>query len=75
MPMPKEKIVEAIVERMTVRWFKLLVDEGAAPIAVIAIKQLPGKDFGTPVMCSLQDMDNDQLADLLLGISRRLRRA
>ena len=72
MPMPKEQIEAAIEDRLTVRWKKRCQEESAAPVCVVAIKQLPGKDFGVPVICTMDDMPNEQLAALLRGVAHQL---
>lgn len=73
MAMPKEAIEAAIKDRLEIRWKKRCLDEMAAPVCVIGIKQLAGPDFGVPVVCTLDDMPTKELADLLFGISRQLR--
>lgn len=74
MPMTKEQIAFAIQDRLADRWRRRMTEEDAAPVCVIGIKQLAGPGYATPVLCCTEDMPNDQLADLLLGVSRMLRR-
>jgi hypothetical protein len=71
--MTSDEIRAAIDDRLKLRWHKRLLDENAAPVCCIGIKQLQGPDWGVPVLCTLEEMPIDQLADLLLGISRFLR--
>jgi hypothetical protein len=73
MSMSREDIERAIEERLVQRWRQRCLDEMAAPVAVIALKQLDGPGFGVPVLCMLEDMDNEQLADLLLRLGHILR--
>lgn len=73
MPMPKEAIDAAIDERLTVLWRRRCKEESAAPVCLISIKQLDGPDYSQPVVSCCENMPDDQLADLLLGISRLLR--
>jgi len=72
MPMPKDQIEAAIDDRLVKRWRERCQHESAAPVCVIAIKQLPGRDFGQPVVCTCEDMPDEQLAGLLAGVSRLL---
>jgi hypothetical protein len=74
MSMHKEQIEAAIEDRLTVRWKKRCLDEMAAPVCVIAIKQLPGKDFGRTVVCTLEDMKDEELATLMAGVAHELMR-
>jgi len=71
--MSKRDITEAIDDRLEKRWRKRCHDESAVPICVVAIKQLAGHGAGTPMLCTLEDMDNALLADFLEGLARQLR--
>lgn len=73
MPMTKHSIRRAIEDRLCFRWRNRCQAEDAAPIAVVAVKQLAGPGFGTPVLCTTEDMDQNMLADMLEGIARQLR--
>lgn len=70
--MTKNEIHAAIKERLEKRWARRCKEELAAPVCVVAIKQLPGDDFGTPVLCTTEDMPNDKLAVLLAGAAKLL---
>lgn len=70
--MNKGQIEFAIRDRLTFRWKRRCQDEDAAPIFLIAIKQLPGPDFGTPVVVTVEGMPNEELAVLLMGIAKKL---
>jgi len=72
MPMPPDQIKAAIDDRLTVRWRKRLLEEMAAPIALIGIKQLAGRDFGRPVVVTLQELSNEELGALLIGAGMTL---
>lgn len=65
MAMPIEKIRDAIYERLANKWLKLCLSEAAAPVCVLAVKQLAGPSFGKPMVCTLEDMPNEQLAALM----------
>lgn len=73
MAMTKHSIRRAIEERLCFRWKNRCQSEDAAPVAVLAIKQLEGRDFGLPVLCTMEDMDKNMLADLLEGVAKQLR--
>lgn len=70
--MTREEILAAIIDRFGKRWSRRCEQEGAAPVAVIAIKQVPGPDFGSPVVCTLETMQSFELGALLIGIGRAL---
>jgi hypothetical protein len=74
MPMPKDQIAKAIEDRLCVRWKKQLLDENAAPVLVVGIKQLAGPSFGTPVVVTLEGMGDADLAVMLAGVVAELRR-
>jgi hypothetical protein len=71
--MRKEQIEAAIRERLEQRWKQRCIQELAAPVCVIAIKQMPGPNFGVPVVCTMEDMPNHDLAELLFGLYMELR--
>lgn len=72
MPMPRHQILESIEDRLCRRWKLKMQQENAAPIVAIGIKQLSTADFGTPVLCTLEDMNNHELAAFLMAIAEVL---
>ena len=73
MAMPIDRIIAAIDERLKDYWYKHCVEEAAAPVCVIAIKQLAGPAFGRSVVCMLEDMTNEDLAELRDRVAAELR--
>ena len=71
--MTKEQVWTAINDRLVGRWPARLREEGAVPIAVLAITQLGGPGYATPVVVAVEDITDQQLADFFELVSRDLR--
>lgn len=75
MSLTPEEIAAAIEDRLVQRWKSRCLEEEAAPICLIAIKQnktRPG--YGTPVVITTEDLPAEQLAALLQGAGNIMQR-
>jgi hypothetical protein len=41
-------------------------------VAIVAVRQKAGPGFGEPVICTTEEMPAGMLAELLIGIGRKL---
>jgi hypothetical protein len=72
--MPKEQIELAIEDRLCRRWKERCLEENAAPVFILAIKQLAGPGYGRPVLVTTEDISDKMLADFLRGAWRAVQR-
>lgn len=73
MPMLPEEILAAIDERLLRDWPARLRKEMAAPLLVLGIKHLAGPNYGSVVLCTVEDIDTAYLSTLLQMVAISLR--
>jgi hypothetical protein len=71
--MTKQQVAEAVEDRLVKRWKKRCLDAGAAPICLVAVTQT-GINAGQPMVCLLEDLDTNIVADFLTAIAVELRK-
>jgi len=73
MPMTQSQIDAAVRERLETRWSSFFKSEGAAPLFVFGVKQLPGPEYSVPVIAMDEDVTASQLLVVVESIARSLR--
>lgn len=72
MAMKEDDIKMVIQDRMQDKWPRFLRLRGAAPYATVGVVQRNCAEFGTPVLCMPDGLDEKMIAELLLGVAMKL---